>query len=150
MKSTEHRIIQKNRILAVFIVAVLALLLAACGNSSGDKVERFAEATPGSGENIDIPGYETLIFAADETTQTVNLKNPAKNTCAFVMTLALDNGTTIWTGKAISPGEMFTRITLTQALSVGEYEATLHYDCYSLTDNTPLNGADIKLNIEVR
>ncbi len=150
MKQSENRRIQKNCILAVFIVIVLAALFTACGNSDGDKVERFAEAASGSGENIDIPGYETLIFAADKTTQAVNLKNPSKNACTFVLTLILDDGTIIWTGEALSPGMAFTRITLNQALGRGDYVATLHYDCYSLTDNTPLNGADIKLNIEVR
>ena len=44
-------------ILAAFLV--LALLLTACG----DRVERFAEANPGSDENIAIPGYEKLDFA---------------------------------------------------------------------------------------
>ena len=80
----------------------------------------------------------------------MNLKNPAENACAFVLTLTLEGGETLWTGKALSPGEAFTRITLTRALDAGEYPATLHYDCFSLQDNTPLNGAEIQLTIEVR
>ena len=47
---------RKPNILAVFLVLALALLLTACG-AGGDKVERFAEAAPGSGANIAIPGY---------------------------------------------------------------------------------------------
>ena len=138
---------RKLNILAAFLI--LALLLTACG-AGGDRVERFAEANPGSGENIAIPGYEKLDFAAGKTAQTVNLKNPAENACTFVLSLTLDDGTTIWTGKALSPGEAFTRITLTRALDAGEYPATLHYDCYSLEDNTPLNGAEIELTLEVK
>lgn len=140
---------RKPNNLAAFLVLALALLLTAC-SAGGDRVERFAEANPGSGENISIPGYETLSFAAGKTAQAVNLKNPAENACTFVLTLTLEGGETLWTGKALSPGEAFTRITLTRALDAGEYPATLHYDCFSLQDHTPLNGAEIQLTIEVK
>ena len=140
---------RKPNILAAFLVLALALLLTACG-AGGDRVERYAEANPGSGENIAIPGYEKLSFAAGKTAQTVNLKNPPENACAFVLTLTLEGGETLWTGEAIKPGEAFTRVTLSRALSAGDYPATLHYDCFSLNDNTPLNGAEVKLTIEVR
>ena len=140
---------RKSNILAAFLVLALALLLTACG-AGGDRVERFAKAAPGSGENIAIPGYEKLSFAAGKTAQTVNLKNPAENACTFVLSLTLDDGTTLWTGEALSPGEAFTRITLTKALDAGSYAATLHYDCYTIEDNTPLNGAEIQLTLEVK
>ena len=138
---------RKPNILAAFLV--LALLLTACG-AGGDRMERFAEANPGSGENIAIPGYEKLSFAAGKTAQAVNLKNPPENACTFVLTLTLtDGGEALWTGRALSPGEAFTRITLSRALDAGEYPATLHYDCYTIEDNTPLNGAEIQLILEV-
>ena len=141
---------RKPNILAAFFALALALLLTACG-AGGDRVERFAEANPGSGENIAIPGYEKLSFAAGKTAQAVNLKNPAENACTFVIALTMDeDGTTLWTGKALSPGEAFTRITLSRALDVGEYPATLHYDCYTIEDNQPLNGAEIQLTLEVK
>ena len=140
---------RKPNNLAAFLVLALALLLTACG-AGGDRVERFAEANPGSGANIAIPGYEKLSFAAGKTAQTVNLKNPPENACTFVLTLMLEDGETLWTGKALSPGEAFTSITLNRALSAGEYPATLHYDCFSLQDHTPLNGAEIQLTIEVK
>ena len=140
---------RKPNILAAFLVLALALALTACG-AGGDRVERFAEASPSSGENIAIPGYEKLSFAAGKTAQAVNLKNPPENACAFVLTLTLEGGETLWTGKALSPGEAFTRITLSKTLDAGDYPATLHYDCFSLQDNTPLNGAEIQLTIEVR
>ena len=140
---------RKPNILAAFLVLALALLLTACG-VGGDRVERFAEAAPGSGENIAIPGYERLDFAAGRTAQTVNLKNPPENACTFVLTLTLEGGETLWTGKVLSPGEAFTRITLNKALDTGDYPATLHYDCYTIEDNRPLNGAEIELIIEVK
>jgi len=140
---------RKPNILAAFLVLALVLLLTACG-AGGDRVERFAEANPGSGENIAIPGYEKLDFAAGKTALAVNLKNPAENACTFVLTLTLEGGETLWTGKALSPGEAFTRITLLKSLAVGVYAATLRYNCYTLQDNTPLNGAEIRLTIEVK
>ena len=140
---------RKSNILVAFLVLALVLALTACG-AGGDKVERFAEAAPGSGENIAIPGYEKLDFAAGKTAQEVNLKNPAENACTFVLTLTLEGGETLWTGKALSPGEAFTRITLSRALDAGDYPATLHYDCYTIEDNQPLNGAEIELIIEVK
>ena len=139
---------RKTTILAAFLVVALVFLLTACG-AGGDRVERFTEANPGSGVNIAIPGNEKLDFAAGKTAQTVRLTNPPENACTFVLSLTLDDGTTLWTGEALSPGEAFTRITLTRALDAGEYPATLHYDCFSLQDNTPLNGAEIQLTIEV-
>ena len=140
---------RKPNILAVFLALALALLLTACG-AGGDRVERFAEAAPGSGENISIPGYEKLSFEAGKTAQTVNLKNPAENACTCVLTLTMEDGEILWTGKALSPGEAFTRITLTKALDVGDYPATIHYDCYTIEDNQPLNGAEINLTLEVK
>ena len=140
---------RKRKILAAFLALVLALLLTACG-AGGDRVERFAKANPGSGENIAIPGYEKLSFAAGKTAQAVNLKNPAENACVFVITLTMEDGETLWTGKALSPGEAFTRITLSRALEAGEYHATLHYGCYTIEDNQPLNGAEIQLTLEVK
>lgn len=140
---------RKPNILAAFLALALVLLLTACG-AGGDMVERFAEAAPGSGENIAIPGYEKLSLAAGKTAQTVNLKNPPENACTFVLTLMLEDGETLWTGKALSPGEAFTRITLSKALDEGDYPATLHYDCYTIEDNQPLNGAEIQLTLEVK
>ena len=140
---------RKSNILYAFFALALALLLTACG-TGGDTVERFAEANPGSGENIAIPGYEKLSFAAGKRAQTVNLKNPAENACTFVLTLRLTGGETLWTGKALSPGEAFTRITLERTLDAGEYPAMLHYDCYTIEDNQPLNGAEIQLTLEVK
>ena len=151
MKQLGHLITQNNRILEVLLPLTLVLMLTGCEAGSGDRVERFADAAPDSGVNIAVPGYETLSFKAESELQTVNLKNPAENACTFVMTLTLDeDGETIWKGEALQPGEAYTRITLTRALSTGEYGATLHYDCFSLQDNTPLNGAEIQLTIEVR
>lgn len=138
---------KRTAILHVLVLA-LALLLTACG-AGGDTVERFAEAAPGSGESINIPGYENLTLTADSKPQKVYLPNPKENAAYFVMTLTLEDGETLWTGKALYPGEAFTQITIGKPLKAGEYAAKLHYNCFSVSDNTPLNGAEVKLNLTV-
>lgn len=132
----------------IAVLLTLALLLTACG--AGDTVERFAKASTDSGETIDIPGYETITLQAGSRLQKVYLPNPKENAAYFVMTLSLEDGETLWTGKALQPGEAFTQITLRKPLKTGDYVATLHYDCFSINDNTPQNGAEIKLNLKVR
>jgi len=138
---------KRTAILHVLVLA-LALLLTAC-TSNGDTVERFAEAAPGSGESINIPGYEALTFKADSRLQKVYLPNPKENAAYFVMTLTLEDGEMLWTGKELYPGEAFTQIALTRSFKAGEYAAKLHYDCFSVSDNEPLNGAEVKLNLTV-
>ena len=132
---------------------LLLLLLCACAAAGGedvpdrDTVTRFAAANPAGDGNIAIPGYETLSFKAGQRDQEVYLTNPPENRCVFVMTLTLDDGTSLWTGEALSPGEAFTKIVLDKPLEKGRRGATLRYDCYSLQDNAPLNGAEIKVTI---
>ena len=139
---------RKSNILAAFLALALALLLTACG-AGGDRVERFAEANPGSGENIAIPGYESLSFKAGSLSQNVNLKNPQTNDCYFVLSLII-NSETLWTSDYIEPGYAVKNLTLSRALDKGEYDAVLHYDCFTLNDKTPLNGAEINLKLNVK
>lgn len=136
----------------IIIITALALaLLMACGKSGPtDTVERFAPAAPVDSGSLAIPGYEGLVFTADSAVQEVYLTNPPQNACSFVLSLTLDDGETLWEGRAIGPGEAFTSIVLTRPLAAGEYGATLRYQCYSLEDETPLNGAEIQLTIAAR
>ena len=137
---------KQNIIIAAFLLLITAvILLGGCSdNSTGDKVERFAQAAPAGDGNITVPGYEDLSFKAGDTSQSVNLQNPPTNACYFRFTLIV-NDETLWTSDYIEPGEAVKRLTLSHALDKGGYDATLHYDCYTLNDKILLNGADIKL-----
>lgn len=141
---------RRPSILAGFLAFALLLALTGCGGSGGDRVERFAEVVPGDGANISVPGYEALSLKAGSRTQAVRLGNPPENACTFAMSLALEDGEVLWEGEALSPGEALARIELNRALDAGNYPATLHYDCYSLDDDAPLNGAEVKLELEVK
>lgn len=101
--------------------------------------------------NISVPGYEKLTFKADSKKQKVYLTNPKENTCYFVMSLILEDGTEIWQSDYLEPGMAFDRIELDKPLEAGIYEnVTLRYDCYTLSNKSELNGSAIKINLEVK
>ena len=161
--SQRHGKAAKIAVYAVVLAAVLALGFVIGGAFShapgtgktriaGD-VTRYAEDQDYSAieesASIAIPGYETLSFMAGQKTQEVTLYNPAENTCYFRMSLVLEDGMTLWTSDLLEPGMAFTRLDLKKSLKAGVYPATIHYDCYSLKDQTPLNGAEINVTLEV-
>ena len=146
----------------VLIAAALVIGLAVGGffHKSSDEgktkiagsVSKYAEDQDYSetteSDSIAIPGYDTLTFKAGEKTQEITLHNPEENTCYFKMSLILEDGTTIWTSDLLEPGMAFTTIDLDEALDAGTYsDVTLKYDCYSLKDQSQLNGAEIKVTI---
>jgi hypothetical protein len=61
------------------------------------------------------------------------------------------DGAELYSSGLIKPGQTIGDIEINRALEAGNYEDTvLKYDCYSLDDLSPLNGAVSTLNLEVR
>ena len=147
---------RKPNILAVFLIALLFLgTLAGCsgdaGTFSGKPKKDYSniEMNP----NIAIPGYESLDFKAGKKKQSVNFYNPEENTCYFRISLVLkadEAEEVLWTSELIEPGEEVKSIKLDKELESGEYPAILKYECFSLKDETPLNGSNVELILEVR
>ena len=170
---------RKLNILAAFLITLMVLgTLAGCsgdaGTSSGKPKKDYSsiEMNP----NIFIPGYESLDLKAGKKKQSVNFYNPEGNTCYFRISLVLEQGngaetgnasgdapgneqgasgsaeneTVLWTSELIEPGEQVKSIKLEQALESGEYPALLKYECFSLKDETPLNGSNIALTLRVQ
>lgn len=101
--------------------------------------------------DISVPGYETLELVAGKKNQNVYLNNPNENTCYFVMSLILEDGTIIWKSDYLEPGMAFDRIELNQPLEKGNYEnVTLKYNCYSIVDKRELNGSAVTIKLEVK
>ena len=101
-------------------------------------------------DTIDIPGFDVMNLKAGETTQAVNLYNPIQNTCYFKMSLMLSDRTVLWQSKLVEPGKGIYEIELNRALEAGVYEgAILKYECFSLEDQSPLNGSEITLALNV-
>ena len=133
----------------------LALMLTGCSgeNDSSSSVPEPTQAVTQSAaadsSNIQIPGFEALDFKADTEKQSVPFHNPKDNACYFRLTLTLD-GETLWQSGDIAPDEKVGEIRLSHALDKGDYAAKLKYDCFTLQDKTPLNGAEIDLAINVK
>ena len=110
------------------------------------------EAVEKNKNSISVPGYEGITLKADSLEQTVALSNPPQNTCYFLITLCLEDGTRLWQSDYIKPGETSSPIVLTQSLEKGTYpNAVLQYSCFKMDDEkTPLNGAETKLTLRVK
>lgn len=153
---------KSNRILAVFLMIILICSLSGCSGKVEQKTEKDysnIEMNP----NISIPGYESLDFKTGKTKQSVDFYNPDENTCFFRISLVIKdetdtaNGeegnageeTVLWTSDMIEPGEHVKSIKFDKELESGEYAAILKYECFSLKDETPLNGSNVELTINV-
>ncbi len=102
--------------------------------------------------SISVPGYEILTFKADTTKQEISLANPPQNTCVFIISLYLEDGTLLWQSDEIKPGKQSNPITLRQPLAKGVYaNARLVYECFTDdNEHRQLNGAEMKLNLRVQ
>ena len=161
--------IKSNKILTAFLIVMLALgTLTGCLGNSGGNTDKPKKDYSNIVENpnIAIPGFESLEFKAGTMKQSVSFYNPKENTCYFRISLVRksDNGTeaggtagdgevkeeVLWTSELIEPGEEVKSIKLVKELESGDYPAYLKYECFSLKDETPLNGSNVELTLSVR
>ena len=137
----------------MLLIPILIIMITGC-TSPAMKQDTKDYTNVIENQNISIPGYEKLDFKAGKTKQNVNFNNPEENTCYFRMTLELEDDseedTVLWTSELIEPDEKIENIKLEKALDKGEYPAILKYECFSLKDESPLNGSAIELTIDVR
>lgn len=170
---------KKNIVYGIFLILIMMSYLTGCLSDTVGKTDKpkrdysNIEMNP----NISIPGYESLDFKAGKKKQSVNFYNPEENTCYFRISLVLkaDDGTgtdkasgddeakkteesggadeaekVLWTSELIEPGEEVKSIEISKELESGEYPAVLKYECFSLKDETPLNGSNVELILTVR
>lgn len=108
-----------------------------------------AQATAPEG-SITIPGFDRLQITASTGQQAAPFYNPAGNACYFVISLFLPSGEEIFRSGLVLPGESLPAMTLASVPPAGVYESSiLRYSCYSLDSMQPMNGADVKLTIEI-
>lgn len=113
---------------------------------TGDKPLDFIPA--GDEERITIPGYTGIYLQHGKTTQKVDFYNPENNSCYFVISLYLSDNTRIYKSGYIRPGEHITNIEITQKLQRGIYKnCRLVYECYSLEDESQMNGSEFVIEI---
>lgn len=158
-----------NKFLTAFLIALIALTtLTGCSESSSGNTDKPKKDYSNIVENpnIAIPGFESLEFKAGTKKQSVSFYNPEENTCYFRISLVLksDDGSkadgtagdseakeeVLWTSELIDPGEEVKSIKLVKELESGDYPAYLKYECFSLKDETPLNGSNVELTLSAR
>lgn len=163
----------KNRKDKIIIIILVCLLLAAiiyillnfgqCGDDvpSSNHVSTIAtddEAVnfdghhqtaqlPNGQSGIVVPGFKSLVFDSNKTTQQVNFYNPDFNNCLFKMSLII-NDKTYWKSGWVEPGKCYYNITLTEKIPRGNYQGELLIEC-STYDDKPLNSANVQFDIEV-
>ena len=105
---------------------------------------------PSEGENkqIDVPGFKSLVFVSNQTSQKVNFYNPSENDCLFKLTLYADDKQ-LWESGYIQPSDGYYDIEISDPLDVGEYEGKLIYQCYK-EDGTQLNSAVVSFKLTAK
>lgn len=147
---TNHRNGRKLPLTALTVLAVLAAALTAVLLSGCAAGPDGADGAGETGGQTAIPGFETLKLKAGRTRQSVKLRNPKENGCYFRVSLILEDGETLWTSDLIAPGKSVRRLTLSRPLDRGNYpNAKVRYDCFTLRDQSPLNGAEIVVTLDV-
>ena len=110
-----------------------------------------ANSTANKGEGIAIPGYPSIALPKETKDVQVVLLNPEGNPCYFTFEIVLkDTNETIYTSKQVPPGKAVTNLTLTKPLAEGTYKATIKITTNSLTDMSPMNGANVETELIVK
>ena len=109
------------------------------------------KSASGTAQGIAIPGYPSIGLPANTKDVQVALLNPEGNPCYFTFELVLKDGNeSLYTSKLVPPGKAVTDITLSRALEPGDYEATIKITTSSLSDQSPMNGANVETVLIVK
>ena len=116
---------------------------------NGEKLPDKTDDAPAAG--IKIPGYPSITLPKDQKTVNVALLNPEGNPCYFTFEIVLkDTGESIYKSKLVPPGKAINEITMSRALSAGEYDATIKITTTSVADGSAMNGANVETVLIVK
>ena len=134
--------------LAVISVAAAVMVLTRPKTGAPPAQEPAEKLT----DSIDLPMYAELSLKVGVTEQNIAFRNPARNFCYIQPSLWLADGTLLWRGLLIAPGDVGNPVSLSQPLPEGTYEgARLHYDCFTMNEEkTQLNGGECILALIVQ
>lgn len=147
-------------VLAFLLLGMFAYIFLAGGDDDKDNylLDLDGDATEWNGnqqlpgenktQGIDIPGFKSLVFIADQRIQKINLYNPDTNSCYFKITLYADD-IELWQSKMVKPGDGFYEIVLDEVLQEGTYDGIVRYQCFK-EDGTELNSAKMQFELVVR
>ena len=101
--------------------------------------------------SIKIPGYTSILIDKDKKDVEIALINPSGNPCYFEYELVLmENGESLYRSSFIPPGKMIKGVRLNRALKEGEYKAFIRITTTSISDNSPMNGANLETVLVVK
>lgn len=105
---------------------------------------------PSGGENqeIDVSGFKTLVFRANQPSQKVNFYNLEENECLFKLAI-YTNDKQLWKSGYIQSSDGYYNIEIRDPLDVGEYEGKLIRQCYK-EDETQLNSAVVSFKLTAK
>ena len=158
---------RKNTLLAVIAVLliVITVLLVKQMNPREEKPVGQGIVIEASGDvakgyvgttlpEISIPGRTVLELPVGVTEAEVSLHNPEDNADYYDLSFTLiikETGETVFTTGLIPPGYQCSRVTLTEALEKGEYDAILRVQPYLKDEaHTPVNNAELSILLIVK
>lgn len=119
------------------------------GDWNGQQLPDKTEDKPAVG--IKIPGYPSITLPKNQKTVNVALLNPEGNPCYFAFEIVLkDTGESLYKSKLVPPGKAITEITMSKALSAGQYAATIKITTTSVADGSTMNGANVETVLIVK
>lgn len=114
------------------------------------EVSASPEVNVGSHGSIIIPGFERAVFKANSKDQNIQLYNPDKNNCYFIISIMLPDDTELFQSEMLAPGDSLSKIALNKILDPGTYkDAILRYSCFDMKTLKGMNGANVKFILEV-
>jgi hypothetical protein len=123
--------------------------------NAGVYVAPEAEEAP---QGVAVPGWGSITIPAGQTEVAVDFYNPEANADQYYLTFELrltddsEQGyETLYTSGLVEPGLHIQKITLSHALSAGEYDAVVHVQPYRMDEaQTATNNADMKTTLIVQ
>lgn len=99
---------------------------------------------------ITIQGFSEFHAKSDEVTQDFTFCNPKDNNCYMDIEFLLPDGTKLFEVKRIEPRYVIKKVEFLKTMKDGIYEnCTFNINCYSMNDDTKLNGATMNVTLYV-
>lgn len=97
---------------------------------------------------ISIPTSQEYNIIHGTTEQEIPLSNPSTNTCDFIISIYLSDGSKLYTSDRVCPGDSVTSVQFSQPLKSGVYRnVVVVYDCYKHGTQEPLTRVEVVVEL---
>lgn len=146
---------REDKIIIALIVIILAFIMFTCiclfekTNKSGVLLES-GDAQKVLNQYVLVKGYSELYFNSDEEIQEFDFSNPKTNDCYMNISFSMPDGQLLFKVERIEPGYGIKEVQLNKVLKNGNYlGCKFVVDCYSMQDDSQLNGATMSIDLYV-